>query len=235
VVWHRKIWLRYVLETANPMPDNRANPDSRNIGTTTTFIKMNRKFEKNPSPARKVLAVGIAKSKSSRSVSPARGCDFRRLELACGDRLPRMADMLSPTRLYELATSRLSLLVPVVYVMGLFALSSVPGTVDPAMGAIPTVFIWVPPNLQNALHVPVFGMLAWLWCWSLRSWTGRFAIRLTAAAGLAGLYAVTDEWYQSTVPGRFASLGDLALNLIGIALGLSLAAALARRRRRLGR
>ncbi len=140
-----------------------------------------------------------------------------------------------PSRLYELSTSRLSVLVPAVYVMGLFALSSVPGTAEPDMGAIPTVFIWVPPKLQNALHVPVFGALAWLWCWSLRSWTGRFAIRLTLASVLAGLYAVTDEWYQSTVPGRFASLGDLALNLIGIGLGLSLFAALARRRRRRGR
>ena len=136
-----------------------------------------------------------------------------------------------PARLYEFSSSRLSILAPVVYVMGLFALSSVPGTAEPDMGTIPTVFIWVPPKLQNTLHVPVFALLAWLWCWSLRSWTGRFAVRLTLASVLAGLYAVMDEWYQSTVPGRFASLGDLALNLIGIGLGMSLFVALARRRR----
>ncbi len=147
-----------------------------------------------------------------------------------------MADMVDepvglPARLYALSGSRLSVLFPAAYVCGLFALSSIQGTAEPDMGTIPTVFIWVPPKLQNTLHVPVFALLAWLWCWSLRSWTGRFAVRLTLASVLAGLYAVMDEWYQSTVPGRFASLGDLALNLIGIGLGLSLVVALARRRR----
>jgi VanZ family protein len=37
-------------------------------------------------------------------------------------------------------------------------------------------------------------------------------------------YGLFDEWHQSFVPGRFASLGDVGLNVAGVALGIWLSA-----------
>jgi VanZ family protein len=36
---------------------------------------------------------------------------------------------------------------------------------------------------------------------------------------IAFLYSLTDEWHQSFVPGRSASLGDVGIDTIGICLG----------------
>ena len=35
------------------------------------------------------------------------------------------------------------------------------------------------------------------------------------------VFAVSDEWHQSYVPGRVASLADLRLDAMGIALGIA--------------
>jgi VanZ family protein len=43
---------------------------------------------------------------------------------------------------------------------------------------------------------------------------------LTAVICLA--FAVMDEWYQASVPGRIAALGDVAADAAGIALGIAL-------------
>ena len=111
---------------------------------------------------------------------------------------------------------------PVTYMIAVFALSSIPGTVRPDDPFGRGLFIWMPPTVQNTLHVPVFGLLAWLWCWSLKSWTARIEARVLLAFVLSCLYAILDEWYQTTVPGRFGSLTDLLLNVVGVTLGVSI-------------
>lgn len=55
--------------------------------------------------------------------------------------------------------------------------------------------------------------------------TGRPLVGALLAVG----YGVTDELHQSLVPGRFPSLGDLAADAIGAALGAGLVAYLLRR------
>ncbi len=77
---------------------------------------------------------------------------------------------------------------------------------------------WVPPALQNLLHVPLFAGLAWLWCWALEAWPAR------APGVIAGLvtaaYGVVDELHQAFVPGRYGSLTDMSLNIVGAAVGI---------------
>jgi VanZ family protein len=45
---------------------------------------------------------------------------------------------------------------------------------------------------------------------------------------MASLYGVFDEWHQSFVPGRYASLTDVALDVAGAVLGIWLAARMGR-------
>jgi len=69
---------------------------------------------------------------------------------------------------------------------------------------------------QNLAHAPVFAALAFCW---LRALSGALEIPGSAygAAALAtSVCAVLDEWHQSFVPGRHASVGDLLLDVAGI-------------------
>ena len=104
--------------------------------------------------------------------------------------------------------------------LGIFWLSSIPGDTEPQSGSGQGVIAWVPPALQNLLHVPMFGLLAWLWHWALRAWISRSELLTAAALGLAGGYGVLDELHQLEVAGRYASLTDLSLNLAGVGIAL---------------
>ncbi len=69
-------------------------------------------------------------------------------------------------------------------------------------------------KLLHAAAYALFGALLW------RASSGRFLARpskgaVTLAVGLSGLYAALDEFHQSFVPGRIASLGDTGADLAG--------------------
>ncbi|RKY02942.1 MAG: hypothetical protein DRP55_02165, partial [Spirochaetes bacterium] len=70
---------------------------------------------------------------------------------------------------------------------------------------------------HNLLHIPAYGLLAYLvlYCFSLlevRTYIFTFII--------ATLYGIFMEFCQSFIPGRFASLMDIFLNAIGVILVL---------------
>jgi VanZ family protein len=71
-------------------------------------------------------------------------------------------------------------------------------------------------------HFGEYALLAGLWVWALAPWLGRRA--LPAAGAIAFLYAITDEWHQSFIPGRDADPLDVLVDACGIALALVLAA-----------
>jgi hypothetical protein len=117
---------------------------------------------------------------------------------------------------------------PIAYMALIWVLSSLHGA--SAGGGAQWTLEW--PALQNALHVPLFGLLAWLWL------SGLARLRLGPIAGTAisasvsTAWAVIDEWHQRFVPGRYASVGDVLLDVIGIAGAIVLWYLLSRRRRR---
>ena len=116
-----------------------------------------------------------------------------------------------------MTTSHWRLLLPLAYTAGLFLLSSVPGDADTGT-PVGMIFQWITPQWQNLLHIPLYGGLAASWLWGLTPFSLSPNARLLTALALTLAWAVVDESYQSTVPGRYGSLTDLALNAVGAIL-----------------
>ena len=72
-------------------------------------------------------------------------------------------------------------------------------------------------------HFSEYALLAALWLWALAPELGRRA--LIAAAAISLLYALSDEYHQSFVPGRDADPLDVLVDACGIALALALSRA----------
>jgi hypothetical protein len=110
------------------------------------------------------------------------------------------------------------LMLTLGYTGGIYWLSSLPG--DATQGGLSGIIAWTPPALQNLLHVPLFGLLAWLWHRTLVAWNMHHRPAFCAAFMLAVGFGIFDEWHQLHVPGRYASFTDIALNCTGAALVL---------------
>lgn len=89
-----------------------------------------------------------------------------------------------------------------------------------------TVSLVLPGWLWHVAVYTVFGAtLAWA------RWRGHPTVRHGLFLGLGGLYALSDEWHQSFVPGREPSVADFGADLVGISLGYALARLIASSRR----
>lgn len=79
----------------------------------------------------------------------------------------------------------------------------------------------VPPMFfqgeDKVAHLLLYGVLGGTLAWGRFRSGGPGQRWLVPALGL--LYAVSDEWHQSWVPGRDPSLGDLAADTLGLLLG----------------
>ena len=125
--------------------------------------------------------------------------------------------------------SHIRMLLPLAYMLALFLLSSIPGDVS-SDNLVGKVFQWVEPNWQNLLHIPLYAGLATSWLWALNTYPLKSPARLVVAFILTLLWAVADETYQMSVPGRYGSLTDLALNLLGAFLAVMCARHIGTRR-----
>lgn len=103
----------------------------------------------------------------------------------------------------------------VICMTALFALSSVP---QPASIDEHQVLM-VRPTWQTLLHVPAYFVLAWVWWRTLRTRKWSVGTSVAAAVFLAAVYGALDELHQYFVPGRFLSLTDLSMNVLGAVLG----------------
>ena len=76
----------------------------------------------------------------------------------------------------------------------------------------------MPPGGDKTAHVGAYTILGFLLAHALAP--GRpAAYRTVAAAVGASLYGISDEWHQSFVPGRDASLADILADMVGAILG----------------
>lgn len=98
----------------------------------------------------------------------------------------------------------------------LFALSSIP---DDEPNLAHRILI-LPPQWHNAVHVPAYALLAWLWWRALRIAGWRAPRAILAGVVVATIYGALDELHQYFVPGRFLSVTDGMLNLLGATLTL---------------
>jgi VanZ family protein len=87
-------------------------------------------------------------------------------------------------------------------------------------------------------HISEYALLAWLWTRTLAAWErarGRASRRMRSvllAVAIALLYAASDEWHQSFVPGRTGHAVDVLVDACGIALAAALEGVSHRWRRR---
>jgi glycopeptide antibiotics resistance protein len=123
----------------------------------------------------------------------------------------------------------LPMAVALALMTGLYLTATIPA--DPGSPtALQTATSWMSWSLlNNILHVPAYFLLAWVLFFCVSGNGG--ARRATGIAiGVAVAYGALLELAQSGVPGRYASLGDVALNTLGAAAGAMLAARCAARR-----
>jgi VanZ family protein len=114
-------------------------------------------------------------------------------------------------------------LPPVAWMATIFVLSAQPDLPQPAGP-------WLENVTDKAAHAVTYGILAWLVLRAVRQHRPVSVKLLAACAALATAYGVTDEFHQMFVPGRNASLADLAADALGAGVAMVLAAWLERRR-----
>ena len=120
----------------------------------------------------------------------------------------------------QLAPNKRHLALPFALMAILYWLSSIPGKPLPDHPDIYALFYWMSPSLQNLLHIPAYVALGWAWRWSLGVWFRNQTGCAIAAFMLSAGHGVFDEWHQSFVPYRYASLADIALDMLGSVLGI---------------
>ena len=71
--------------------------------------------------------------------------------------------------------------------------------------------------LKKTMHAVAYGILTWLYLRAFRGhWRDDARVRL-ASVVLALVYAVSDEYHQTFVPGRSGSWVDVVIDGVGIA------------------
>ncbi len=128
---------------------------------------------------------------------------------------------------------RLSLVVPVLY-MGLVLMGASIPAADNGLEVERHFlhFLLLPSLLQNLVHIPAYGLLAFLWRWSLNAYMQAgtaVVLTLVLTIGFGGF----QEFYQTMIPGRYGSLSDVLSNALGAALGIWVFSCLQKRGQRL--
>ncbi len=103
-------------------------------------------------------------------------------------------------------------LLPAAYIFGIFFYAD-----SPVVSQI-AVF-----NPFSILHIPLYGILTFLLALTMRSSpAANSKIRFLPAALIAIGVAILDEFHQSSIPGREASIVDVFLDILGVSLALLL-------------
>jgi VanZ family protein len=80
------------------------------------------------------------------------------------------------------------------------------------------------PALSYVAHFCEYAVLAFLFFWAQLargSWKGKLRLSLAISFVLSAFFAASDEYHQSFVPGRDASLLDFAADAVGAAVALA--------------
>ena len=124
--------------------------------------------------------------------------------------------LMSAKHLAQTQYSKYRIVLPILLMIAMLVVDSIPGT--PSANQAVNLN-WLSSTTQNLLHTPVYTLLAGLWLWALSLSTRNKII----TAAICVSFALTEEFYQSYVPGRTGSLSDILLDIVGIAIALILA------------
>jgi glycopeptide antibiotics resistance protein len=75
------------------------------------------------------------------------------------------------------------------------------------------------PSVQNIFHIPMFAVLTILWLQFFKAKALRSLYKHILVIAAASLFGIVNELIQTFIPGRYAGVTDLSLNLVGIVLG----------------
>lgn len=126
-----------------------------------------------------------------------------------------MMEPCAPTRgqaIQIAAWNWLPLFAWMVIIFYLSSRPSLPGPPDPRMELL----------LKKGGHFCVYGVLAYLWWRVLSRGRRRAWLPLVGAAVVTILYAASDEYHQSLVPGREPRVVDVAIDASGAAIALGI-------------
>lgn len=107
----------------------------------------------------------------------------------------------------------MKMLWPLALMVVIFFLSSIPGNARIGQSWLLTD---LQPSVQNFLHIPLYGLLQWLWMRAFQKPERSGAAVIGLAALIVGVYGIFDEIHQAFVPGRYASAQDVLLNIVGM-------------------
>ena len=91
----------------------------------------------------------------------------------------------------------------------------------------------LPPGVDKLVHGGLYLILGLSLAWGKRRTASSVSAAVLLLMGVG--YAASDEWHQTFVPGRDASVGDWVADSVGIMLGLALFSILWSRSRNSGR
>jgi len=111
---------------------------------------------------------------------------------------------------------RLRVGLPLTLMLAILVVSSIPGTETDA----PSLLQRLSPTWQNLLHIPAYAALTLSWFWALTPLINSVRRSASVSVSITVLFALLDEYNQSTVPGRTDSLLDVALDAVGVVLAL---------------
>lgn len=100
----------------------------------------------------------------------------------------------------------------------LLTLSSIPGDIPQGTTTARVVY-FVPPAVQNLLHLPAYAVLGFLWRATFAARIGRATLVACIVVALVG---IVEESWQSFIPGRYPSFTDLSLDWAGALLGVAI-------------
>ncbi len=72
---------------------------------------------------------------------------------------------------------------------------------------------------QNILHIPMFGLLVFFWVKACEDNGLQTKKAFIYSLAITVCYAAFDELHQSFIPGRYATLSDFSLDVIGCLAG----------------
>ena len=106
--------------------------------------------------------------------------------------------------------------MPIVWAGVIFVVSSIPGHQL-------TKVMWI--SWDKIYHIAEFAVLAFVMVWAItRIRTSKWSpVVLIIAFTITAIYAPLDEWHQSLVPDRDASLPDMVADWVGCFIGTAAA------------
>ena len=112
---------------------------------------------------------------------------------------------------------KIKLILTIVYASLLLVSSIIPGE-SKSRGL--QFFINFNPTIQNLLHIPAYGLLAFLLIDISKEYQELKRRQILYVFIFGCFFGILNEIIQMAVPGRYAGITDVTLNTIGTCLGI---------------